>query len=179
MVVKFASDPIVSKKATDFLIKIYLSLDTSMLAYKAQISQDLISECIQKLAAPTVQSLEIERIAMILKSVIQEAEKKGTGDVHPHSAILKGESLDRVIIKNSTRSYAPNLVVKVLTSATVWEFVDKVSRMCDLAPQFADFKLSNGTKIKDVDYGKTLGELGLRNHDIVTVKKNDADDDVP
>lgn len=115
---------------------------------------------------------------MILRSVIQEAEKKGTGDVQPHNAILKGESLDRVIIKNSTRGYAPNLVVKVLTSATVWEFVDKVSRMCDLAPHYSDFKLSTGYKIKEVDYGKTLGEIGLRNYDIVTVKKNDVEDEV-
>lgn len=76
--------------------------------------------------------------------MIKIAEKKGTGDIQPHSAILKGEVLERIIIKNSTRVNAPNLVVKVLTSATVWEFVDKVSRMCELAPQFVEVKLSNG-----------------------------------
>jgi hypothetical protein len=54
--------------------------------------------------------------------------------VNPHNAILAGECLDRIIIKNQTLSLANNLVVKVYTSATVWEFVDRVSRMCDLAP---------------------------------------------
>lgn len=39
----------------------------------------------------------------------------------------------------------PNLIVRVLTSATVWEFVNKVSRMIDLAPHYVEFKLSNGT----------------------------------
>lgn len=40
---------------------------------------------------------------MVLKRIIQVAEKKGTGDIQPHNAILKGEVLDRIIIKNMTR----------------------------------------------------------------------------
>lgn len=40
-------------------------------------------------------------------------------------------------------------------------------------------KLQNGLKIKDSDYGKTLGEIGIRNYDIITVTKNDYDDDLP
>ncbi len=65
----------------------------------------------------------------------------------------------------------------MLTSATVWEFVDKVTRMCQLAPQYCDLKLSSGRVISESDYGKTLGELGLRNYDVVIVTKNDVDDD--
>jgi len=76
-----------------------------------------------------------------------------------------------------TKYHSPNLVVKVFTSATVWEFVDKVSRMCDLAPKYVEFKLSNGNIIKDLDYGKTLGELGIKNHDIITVNKNNYKDE--
>jgi hypothetical protein len=78
---------------------------------------------------------------LILRSIIFETEKKGTGDVQPHNAFLKGESLDRIIIMNSTKQNRPSFIVKVLTSATVWEFVDKVSRMIDLAPQYCEFKL--------------------------------------
>ena len=40
-------------------------------------------------------------------------------------------------------------------------------------------KLSNGRIISDSDYGKTLGELGLRNYDVVIVTRNDVDDDLP
>jgi hypothetical protein len=115
---------------------------------------------------------------MILRSVIQESEKKGAGDVQPHNAILKGESLDRIIIKNQTRPNQANLVVRVLTSATVWEFVDKVSRMIDLAPHYVEFRLGDGSLIKDTDYGKTLGEISFKNYDIVTVKKLDFEDEV-
>jgi len=44
----------------------------------------------------------IKRVLLILKSVIKESEKRGTGGVQPHNAILKGELLDRIIIKNYT-----------------------------------------------------------------------------
>ena len=44
----------------------------------------------------------VKRVLFILKSIIQESEKRGTGGVHPHNAILKGELLDRIIIKNQT-----------------------------------------------------------------------------
>lgn len=108
---------------------------------------------------------------LILRLVIQESERKGTGGVQPHSAILKGESLDRIIIKNSTKIHSPNLIVKVLSSATAWEFVDKVSRMVGLAPQFVELTLKSGKEITEFDYGKTLSELGFKNYDIVTVKK--------
>jgi hypothetical protein len=49
---------------------------------------------------------------------------------------LKGEVLERIIIKNMTRKDAPNFVVKALTSTSVWELIDAVSRMIDLAPQY-------------------------------------------
>jgi hypothetical protein len=40
-----------------------------------------------------------------------------------HNTILKGECLDSIIINNDTRKYQANVIVKVFTSATVWEFV--------------------------------------------------------
>ena len=42
----------------------------------------------------------IKRVIEIIKNVIYEAEKKGTGDVKPHNALLKGELLERIHIKN-------------------------------------------------------------------------------
>jgi hypothetical protein len=177
IVVKQAKNPVVAKKAIDFLIKVYTSLDEALYEKRGDIAQLLIDECMKCLSNKDVSTIEVHRITDILRSVIEVSEKKGTGDVQPHSAILKGESFDRIIIKNATRQYYPNLIVRVLTSATVWEFVDKVSRMCDLAPPYVDIRMSGGTKIKNTDYGKTLGELGIKNHDIITVKKNNEDTD--
>jgi hypothetical protein len=37
---------------------------------------------------------------------MEEAEKKGTSDVRPHRSLLKGELLDKIIIKNKA---SPNI----------------------------------------------------------------------
>lgn len=79
--------------------------------------------------------------------------------------------LDRIVIKNNTKPHASNLIVKAYTSATAFEFVDKVSRLIGLAPQYVVVSLKNGNSIKEQDNGKTLAELGFQNYDIVTVSK--------
>lgn len=168
----------VVEKSVEFLIQIYMSIDEGLLDERTQIVQHLITKCITLLKEPSITSHQVIRLVMILRSIIQESEKKGANDVQPHNAILKGECLDRIIIKNQTKANHPNLVVRVLTSATVWEFVDKVSRMLDLAPHYVQFKRSDGSLIKETDYGKTLREISFKNYDIVTVKKLDFEDEV-
>lgn len=71
-----------------------------------------------------------------------------------------------------TRKDAPNFVVKALTSVSVWEFIDAVSRMIDLAPQYVELKLMNGKSLSNVDYGKTLAEMGFVNRQILEIKLN-------
>ena len=68
------------------------------------------------------------------------------------------------------------MIMKVLTSATVWEFVSKVSRLCDLAPIYVDIFMSNGENIKVTDYGKTLADLGFKNGEKLIVRKNGYED---
>jgi hypothetical protein len=60
-------------------------------------------------------------------TIIQISERKGTGDVYPHNAILPGETLDKIHIRNNTSTSAENIVIKAMTSATVWEFKKEVS----------------------------------------------------
>lgn len=82
--------------------------------------------------------------------------------------MLHGECLNSIVIKNKSKPLVPSFSVRVYTSATCWEFVDRISRMCDLAPQYTTVIL-NKRKINAHDYGKTLGEMGFKNHDVVTV----------
>jgi len=51
----------------------------------------------------------IRRVLVIIKNIIYEAEKKGTGDVQPHKAVLKGEPIDRVIVINRASANKSNL----------------------------------------------------------------------
>ena len=61
--------------------------------------QSLISRCFEIITASQDSPDKIKRIIRILESVIQISEKKGTGGVQPHNAILRGELLDRIIIR--------------------------------------------------------------------------------
>lgn len=99
----------------------------------------------------------------ILERIIRESERKGTGGVQPHNAILQGETLERIIIRNQVRDNADSFVVRVQTSATVWEFISEVSKMVGLAPIYTSFKMPNGRKIKDSEHGKVLSQLGFKN----------------
>ena len=45
-------------------------------------------------------SQTIIRVIEIIKHILYETEKKGTGDVKPHNALLKGELLEKIQIKN-------------------------------------------------------------------------------
>lgn len=110
--------------------------------------------------------------------MIQLSERKGTADIQPHSSILKGEKMNNLIVKNNVKSYFNNFIVSAYSSATVWEFVDKVTRMCEGAPQYCDVVLQGGRKIKDTDYGKTLAKMGVKNHDMIIVKLNGYQDEV-
>lgn len=46
----------------------------------------------------------VRRTIEIIKNIIYEAERKGTGDVQPHNAVLKGELFDKIFIKNRASS---------------------------------------------------------------------------
>lgn len=113
-------------------------------------------------------------------SVIKISEKKGTGGVQPHSAILKGEMLDRIIVRymvKNKQSYNGGLkldrsvVFKLYTTATVWELKREVSAKLGLAPKYIKLTLPNQEAIRDNQHGVTLAELKLKNNDILTAEK--------
>jgi hypothetical protein len=103
----------------------------------------------------------------------------GTNGITAHNAILNGERLDRIIVRNETRKGHPNVIVRVYTSASVWELIQEVSYMLDTSPRFVKFTLPDGTDIKESDHGKVLAQLNLKNDDIITAKACNDDEDVP
>jgi hypothetical protein len=76
----------------------------------------------------------MKRILEILKHAIYESEKKGTGDVQPHNALLKGEQFDSIFIKNKASHSRGNLVLTLFANATVWELKKAVASALELAP---------------------------------------------
>ena len=70
----------------------------------------------------------IRRSIEIIKNIIYEAEKKGTGDVKPHNALLKGELLDKITIKNKASPKRSSIVMSIYSNATIWEFKKEVAK---------------------------------------------------
>lgn len=79
----------------------------------------------------------------------------------PHYALLKGELLENIIIKNKASPKGKNILVKIYSNATVWEFKKEVSRLLDLAPKYLKLEVGNNRVIKDIENGKTLAQIGI------------------
>ena len=120
----------------------------------------MIARCIRLLSESNDDHIK-KRVIDILKHVIYEAEKKGTGDVKPHNALLKGELLERIGIKNKASPKTSNIVMSIYSNTTFWEFKKEVAKQLELAPKYLKLERGSGTTIKDIENGKTLAELGF------------------
>lgn len=120
-------NPKVVPKAIDFLIKVYTCLDDDLNDKRIEIQDELIDRCMN-LVRTTTDEFIIKRVIEILKNIIYEAEKKGTGDVKPHNALLKGELLNRIVVKDKASPKRKNLVLSIYSNATIWEFKKEVAK---------------------------------------------------
>ena len=146
--------PEVYNAAIKFLIYTHMSLDDDLADNRALITQKLITQCFE-LMKDNPEDSKINRVVEILMTIIQISERKGTGDVYPHNAILPGETLDRIHIRNNATK-ADNIIVKATTGATVWEFKKEVSMMLGLSPRYTQFELPGRKKITDKQHGMVL-----------------------
>ena len=133
-------------QAVQFLIKCYISLDDELFAQRSEICQSLISLCITILKRANNSSTIIKRVIYLIKSLIQECEIYGV-NVQSHSTIIQAEWIDRVIIKNLTKTrndQDPELIyiLTLRSNITMWEFIDRISRMCRVSPQYSIIKNS-------------------------------------
>jgi len=90
----------VISKAIKFLIGVYTNLDEDLQVSRISIQDELIERCMQIVGSPQSDEQTVNRALLIVKNIIFEAEKKGTGGVQPHNAVLKGELLEKVLVKN-------------------------------------------------------------------------------
>jgi hypothetical protein len=167
-------NPKVVPKAIDFLIKVYYSLDADLDSNKTQIQEELVERCM-RILRETSEAPKIIRVIEIIKHILYETEKKGTGDVRPHNALLKGELLERIQIKNKASPRGQNLLISIYSNSTVWDFKKQVAKQLDLAPKYLKLERSIGmstySTIKENENGKTLGQLGIQGGELITAYK--------
>jgi hypothetical protein len=172
-------NPQVTQKASDFLIKVYYSLDADLNPQRIGIQDQLIGKCMEILASNSQNESIAVRVIEIIKHIMFEAEKKGTGDVRPHNALLKGELLDRITVKNRASPNVQFLLISIYSNTTFWEFKSQVSKKLGLTPKYLKLQRANGKAIKDVDNGKTLAELGFSTNEQLTAFKINIVEEVP
>jgi hypothetical protein len=131
------------------------------------------------LSDPSSDEHILNRVIEIIRHVIIEAEKKGTSEVKPHSAILKGELLERVTIKNKASPNVQEIILSINSNTTFWDFKRQIAERLGLAPKYLKLVTASGKVIKDIEHGKTLGELGVQSHDLLTSEKLQIVEDIP
>jgi hypothetical protein len=142
------------------LIRVYYSLDNELDSQRIHVQDDFISKCMTILKDAEDDSVKT-RIIEILKQIMIEAEKKGTGEVKPHNSMLKGELLERITIKNRASPNVQMIIMSTYSNKTFWEFKKIVAEKCGLSPKYLKLQRSNSQAIKDIEHGKTLAELGF------------------
>lgn len=126
---------------------------------------------------PQASSAQVERAFVLIKQVIYQSERNGTGDIVPHSSLLKGEVIRKITVKDKDRHR--DILLTVHSNITVWELKKRVGEQMELIPKY--LKLEKGTgynavSIKDTDNGKTLKEFGIKHRDFFTARRLELDE---
>ena len=175
--------PAVVPRVIDFLIKVHLSLREDLKPERLTVLQGLIGRCMSILQSEQGKDARRSvRVIEILKTLVHVTEVKGTGDVLAHGALLKGEPLDPLRIRNRATLTGGELVVQVHSNNSLWDLRKEVCRALDLAPRQLQLSLGSGsalTELKDIDNGKTIAALGLAGGETLTAQKLTVEEHIP
>lgn len=69
-------------------------------------------------------------------------------------------------------------MMSIYSNATLWEFKKEVSKQLDLAPKYLKLEKGSGRVLRDIENGKTLGELGFSNNEVITAYKIQIEEEV-
>lgn len=161
----------VLSQASEFLNNLYDNLDTH--ESLVEIREEFIAYCLNYLK--TGSSVEKKRALSLLKSFMEECEKKGTGGLKSHSALLKGDVHNFIILNQVT--YYPQspdipkrIELKVYSNTTFWELRCIIGKKIKcLSDQFKIYRSLFQREIKDSDNGKTLSDLRIRINETFSV----------
>ena len=175
----------VQAKSIDFLIQVYHNLSADLDDIKMQIDEDFLNTCFAKLKAiqadetieKSVQQTMICRLIDIIKQLIYESERNGTAGLRPHGALLRGQLLEGIKVKNNIKITRNTSVIELqlYSNTTIWELKKEVARLTDLSAMYV--RLSrHGEEIDDVNNGKTLYDLKFAHGETLVANKKSADD---
>jgi len=165
----------VTEKAIDFLNRLYLYVKAELEEKITSIRTQYLSICFKYLQDILNKKNQTDskdftrnclRCLSLIRSIMDESEKKGIGNLKAHSGLVKGELLSLTIVNELTMgSDVPKKVeIKIHSNTTVYGLRVEIGKQ--LKATWDQVKLSRyaGSKeIKDNENGKTLGDIRIRN----------------
>lgn len=161
------------KAAMEFLCELYDNLAQEMQGNLADIRREFIDFCKAEISAMVNRAQAIT----LLKRFLEESEKRGTGGLKSHSAMLRGDLYTITIINQV--SYTTNSVhipkkadFKVHGNTSVWELRCMAGKTVKLySDQVRLARSLTRVEIKENENGKTIAELRLKTHDTLVVTR--------
>ena len=173
----------VGEKAIDFLNKLYLHVDDELKEKIIYIRSEYLSACFKNLKevldnkeqlGEKVFASKCLKCISLIRSMMDESEKKGIGNLKSHSGLVKGELLGFTVNNDLTYgSDVPKKVeIKLHSNTTVYELRVEVGKQLKVTwDQVKLMRNAASKEIKDNENGKTLGDIRIRNGEVVTASK--------
>ena len=106
--------------------------------------------------------------------------------MRPHRSILKGELLDRIVVKYMSQKNVWGeekveraIILKLYTSCTLWELKNEISKLLGLAPKYLELEFPGKKILDDRDHGIDMQQLGLRKNDQIKARKASINENIP
>ena len=181
-IVQEATNKDVIEKSRDFLSKAYTQFSEEIEGENLEIRGNFIETYLTKLGdvvntKSKNRSDVICRMVKLMRDMIDESERSGTGGLKSHCALLKGDLIEMVIRNNLTtgKTIPKKMEVEAYSNTTIWELKTEIGKYLESSPDC--MKLSIGNKdVKETDHGKTIGEFIQKRRGIVTIEKKNMDD---
>ena len=114
------------------------------------------------------------RCLNLIRSLLDESEKHGIGNLKSHTGLVKGELLSFSVANEITSgSDVPKKVdLKLYSNTTVYELRLEISKQIKVTWDQIKLLRSNAQKeIKDNENGKTIGDIRIRNGESITASR--------
>ena len=182
-IVQEARNKEVVEKSRDFLNRLYTQLAGELQGSEGKVRGAFIETYLNKLATivevPGAQkAVMLDRMIGLMIDMIDESERKGTGGVRSHTAILKGEKIDFVVHNRVTsgKGIPQKMEVEIYSNTTIWELKVELGKFVECSAECMRLSV-NKTELKDTDHGKTIGEfLQQKRSGVLHLERKPIDD---
>eukprot|EP00826_Nyctotherus_ovalis_P015246 TRINITY_DN14319_c0_g1_i18.p1 TRINITY_DN14319_c0_g1~~TRINITY_DN14319_c0_g1_i18.p1 ORF type:complete len:524 (-),score=194.29 TRINITY_DN14319_c0_g1_i18:66-1637(-) len=169
----------VTEKARDFLSKLYTKLAEELEPHASLIRNYFIETYLERLNGLLVSSQlqTIERMITLMMDMIDESERKGTGRLKSHCALLKGPLIVFTVSNEITtgKSVPKEMEVSVHANTSIWELKAELGKYVESSAECMKMTIG-GKEMQDTDNGKIINDFVSKKRGYIKLEKKNMDD---